>query len=455
MPPQPRMSRSLRTRRAAARKRKWFKTLLASCVVGFTLNQALPAGDKTSPAEGGGLITNVLRGPSVTPPRALITPLRAVPLGTIARPLEAESDPESQVAPAGNLAPIVNLAPGASIAPARPRRETNLAPIVPLNSVSPKQSATPPVTPAEPQDNFAPIVSRALLTPPDIQADGLAPTDRQAAAKSALTTAREEPSILPVPMPATDEPAQLEPPATLDLGNWTPGTSHRPAAAPAPSPTAQQEKEPELLPEAKASEPVPPSEADQTNPPDASEQSPAPIKPAAPRQETLARYAGQPAPIAEFISNASPARSQLPGVLVVPHRQTMPLRLKSRVTRMEIQNPEICETLQYASTEVSLIGKRKGETRLAVWTADSSEPQLWSVRVDGDPQSASRQQDDAALNRLIRELYPRSRITLASAGQEVVVQGVATDRQQALEILSLIRSVRLVPVVDRVQVLGR
>jgi hypothetical protein len=80
---------------------------------------------------------------------------------------------------------------------------------------------------------------------------------------------------------------------------------------------------------------------------------------------------------------------------------------------------------------------------------------MWSIRVGSDNSGKRGVQGDAALSRLVTELYPQCRLKLSIADDKLIVEGQARDRQEAVQILSLIRSVRPIPVVDRLTVKGR
>jgi Flp pilus assembly secretin CpaC len=142
-------------------------------------------------------------------------------------------------------------------------------------------------------------------------------------------------------------------------------------------------------------------------------------------------------------------------VLQVATRKTLQVRTEQSVRRLEIEDPRICETLQFAPGEVSIVGKLPGETRLAVWTAGTSDPEIWCVRVGAETSGTAERQSDATLRRLVSEMFPQSRIKLISHDDKLIVEGFAKDRQEAVQILSFVRGVRLIPVVDRVTVRGK
>jgi Flp pilus assembly secretin CpaC len=156
-----------------------------------------------------------------------------------------------------------------------------------------------------------------------------------------------------------------------------------------------------------------------------------------------------------LILGSSPRPLQEPQQLLhVPQRGSVQLRAPSAIRRLEVENPRICEPLQSAPGEIAIVGKQQGETRLAVWMVGEAEPNYWCVRVSGDAEQMSAR-DDAALRRMVTELYPQSRVRLVMEDDRIYVQGQAKDRQEAIQILSFVGSIRLVPIVDQLIVSRR
>jgi hypothetical protein len=74
-------------------------------------------------------------------------------------------------------------------------------------------------------------------------------------------------------------------------------------------------------------------------------------------------------------------------------------------------------------------------------------------RVPAGRASRSRKGDDgSALQMMIARAYPHSDIKVVSQYKSLVVSGVARSENEALDILSAIRSLRLIPVVDQIKV---
>jgi Flp pilus assembly secretin CpaC len=65
------------------------------------------------------------------------------------------------------------------------------------------------------------------------------------------------------------------------------------------------------------------------------------------------------------------------------------------------------------------------------------------------------QQADRQWERLrdtLRDLYPDSDITLTPASGKLIVQGTVASDDEAIQILSLVRRMQLIPIVDRLVV---
>lgn len=186
-------------------------------------------------------------------------------------------------------------------------------------------------------------------------------------------------------------------------------------------------------------------------------------KPIAPAPFVLADPAPvmRPSPVvnaakASFDWNSTTAsRYQAEGRLNLGVRQASSIRAESRVRRCEVENSAVCEALHFESTEISVVGKAPGETRIAVWLDEQPEPLVWSVKVDAQKKPSAVGSDNRALTELLADMYPQSRVRLVSAEGELVVEGKAKNRKEAIQILSFIRSVRLIPVVDRLTLQGR
>ena len=83
----------------------------------------------------------------------------------------------------------------------------------------------------------------------------------------------------------------------------------------------------------------------------------------------------------------------------------------------------------------------------------ASEPIPSGYRVHVGRASRGRKGDDRSpLQIVIARAYPHSDIQIVSQDKTLVVSGVARSENEALDILSAIRSLRLIPVVDQIKV---
>ena len=83
-----------------------------------------------------------------------------------------------------------------------------------------------------------------------------------------------------------------------------------------------------------------------------------------------------------------------------------------------------------------------------MWLAGEATPKIFRITVG---RAAGIAEEDEKLRQLLAELFPDSDVMLTDRQGKLVVDGLAKDQQEAVEILSVIRSVRLIPVVDQLQ----
>jgi len=134
-------------------------------------------------------------------------------------------------------------------------------------------------------------------------------------------------------------------------------------------------------------------------------------------------------------------------------RTSHPLRTASRIKRVSVANRLVCDAMQFAPYEVALIAKRAGQTNVTIWFDGQKKPQTYRVVVDGSiAEKPNVGPEYVKLQALLDELFPESLVTLNPGRERLVVLGEAKDRQEAIQIMSVIRSVRLIPVVDQLQV---
>jgi hypothetical protein len=138
-------------------------------------------------------------------------------------------------------------------------------------------------------------------------------------------------------------------------------------------------------------------------------------------------------------------------------QQSRVIRTRREVLRTEVLDPAICDVVQSQSGEISITGKRPGETHVRVWgqgKGTSGEVATnYLVVVGTANQQANRQADqhDRLVTRLAQE-YPQADLEIIVSDDGVVVEGRVRSNQEAVDILSQVRQVWLVPVEDRITV---
>ena len=133
-------------------------------------------------------------------------------------------------------------------------------------------------------------------------------------------------------------------------------------------------------------------------------------------------------------------------------RTSYPLQAPGRVTLATVVDRSVCEVVQHSPYEVALVGKHEGQTDVAIWLEGGRSAQVYRVVVGRGDVAA---QDQGKLERLLAELFPRSRVSVTQHEGSVRVDGVAKNRQEAIQILSVVRSVKLIPVVDNLRLRQR
>ncbi len=332
----------------------------------------------------------------------------------------------------------------------------------PLDTLTVRRGAPADVRPIEPRP-AAPIVDARRATEPAVaepqRAATLAqptvrpPVSSTAPAESSASTSRR--IKVPVP-PANLEPAKRQPQSLEVARRPERAAAPAPAAAPTPAPrestrrTASQVAQPQAM-EDKPSDDVmrivvPPSK----NKPSSAAPTPAPTP--ATRQD-ISQTAGSVSREQGQESIALAAHQQLD----VGLRKASPLRLDSEVERVEVLDESICEVIQFSASELSVIGKREGKTQVRVWLKGQSSQEVVGYQVCvGTPEDApSTSQEYAKLRESIAELYPDASIDMRESAGKLYVRGTVANKEQAVGILSLIRRVRLIPVVDQLEVYSR
>ena len=127
--------------------------------------------------------------------------------------------------------------------------------------------------------------------------------------------------------------------------------------------------------------------------------------------------------------------------LTVVLRPSKLLRTEMDVCRTAAADPAICDVVQVAPREVSIIGKRRGTTCVTFWFGDRQHrPVTFLIRVAPDPETDRiRGIRCEFLEDALAKLFPESKVTLAPLADKLIVRQRAHDEAEASHILAVIR----------------
>lgn len=137
-------------------------------------------------------------------------------------------------------------------------------------------------------------------------------------------------------------------------------------------------------------------------------------------------------------------------LLELSPRQASHIRTSFEVEKAIAVDQEICDVIQFSGHELAIIGKQPGRTHVRVWFKQQQHSTNYLVTVRSPiPNGADDIQCDK-LRRVIEEMFPGARVEIVQDGNRLIVNGTASSNDEALQIVSLVRRLRLMPVVDRV-----
>ncbi|HUG70527.1 MAG TPA: pilus assembly protein N-terminal domain-containing protein [Pirellulaceae bacterium] len=128
------------------------------------------------------------------------------------------------------------------------------------------------------------------------------------------------------------------------------------------------------------------------------------------------------------------------------------LQLSDTIHRIEVGNPQICEVLRQADRRLELVAKRNGRTTVTIHFAAARIPEVYAISVGTHDVQQTRLASDQHLQALITEMFPDSDVLLAAEDASLVITGAASNDAEAVQIVSFVRSLRLVPVIDQLKV---
>lgn len=131
--------------------------------------------------------------------------------------------------------------------------------------------------------------------------------------------------------------------------------------------------------------------------------------------------------------------------LEVPVQRSKLMRFKQEVTRIAIADPSIIETVPFGPDSVNVIGSNLGTTTMTLWFGNAPDPQdqMLIVQVTVVPNAAEedrRRVVFGAMQRMINELFPNSKIQLIPVADKLIVRGQARDEEEAVQIMSVIQA---------------
>lgn len=139
-------------------------------------------------------------------------------------------------------------------------------------------------------------------------------------------------------------------------------------------------------------------------------------------------------------------------LLELSPRQASHIRTSFEVEKAIAVDQEICDVVQFSGHELAIIGKQPGRTHVRVWFKQQQHSTNYLVTVRSPiPNGADDIQCDK-LRRVIEEMFPGARVEIVQDGNRLIVNGTASSNDEALQIVSLVRRLRLMPVIDRVVV---
>jgi Flp pilus assembly secretin CpaC len=123
------------------------------------------------------------------------------------------------------------------------------------------------------------------------------------------------------------------------------------------------------------------------------------------------------------------------------------------ISGLSVEHPELCQVLKSGERSVSFVGLKAGQTRVALFTTNTSGERKIEIRDVVVAGAESRQADMKSLateiGRSVRSMYPKSRIEVIAEAEGLTVQGYAGSEEEARKIIGLVRRTSLQPVVDR------
>ncbi|MBI2477662.1 MAG: pilus assembly protein N-terminal domain-containing protein [Planctomycetia bacterium] len=128
------------------------------------------------------------------------------------------------------------------------------------------------------------------------------------------------------------------------------------------------------------------------------------------------------------------------------------LRVQDPIARIEVGDESVCGAFRLTDRELDLIAKQNGKTLVTIHFTTDRKPEVYAVRVGSLTEPECDLASDLPLQTLVAEMFPDSNVLFTSTDNKLVVSGTSRSDAEAIRLISFVRSLRLVPVVDQVKV---
>ncbi|MEM9368431.1 MAG: hypothetical protein AAGD07_20750 [Planctomycetota bacterium] len=132
-------------------------------------------------------------------------------------------------------------------------------------------------------------------------------------------------------------------------------------------------------------------------------------------------------------------------------------QLAGKIVMVDSADNAVCSAVGEGSTELKIITRGIGEARVRVAyvTHESRSIQALEIALDvalPAAREASPSREHDAILKVLRKRYPRAVVEIEPRDRQLTVRGVCDSREEATEIIRLIRKSNLTPVEDRLVV---
>lgn len=125
------------------------------------------------------------------------------------------------------------------------------------------------------------------------------------------------------------------------------------------------------------------------------------------------------------------------------------------IQTLSVEHEEVCQIIKSGPKSFTVVGLQDGETRVAVISEVDGQRKVQVHQVVvGTPKSTTTTNPAvlaSEVSQTVAQLYPRSRVRIATRGNQLVVSGTVDSEDTAKKVLSLVRKTTLNPVIDELQ----